>query len=133
MKWALTVGGIGVVAVSILYSVLTFNSIFECGVEDLAVDPSPDGGNIASVFRRDCGATTGLVTGVSMRSANGLFGGSKSDEILIIKGEEVPKTHWLSGTSLQVVIPTTADVFSKRYQWHGVEITFSFASDSSNQ
>jgi hypothetical protein len=118
------VAGCGLV-VSIFYLLSQFGLIFECKMTELAARPSPNGNYIASIFRRDCGATTNVVSGIVMRSSGWTLLTNASDEVLIVEGEEKIDAQWRSDKELEIVIPSTADVFSRRNDWKGTRIVFS--------
>jgi len=128
MKRGFVVVAASGIVVSILYLLPQFGFLFECEVTELAIHPSPDGQSIASIFRRDCGATTGLVTGVSMRSGGWHLVPRRSDEVIVIDGEERVDTKWQSDQELEIIIPSAASVFSRKHSWNDIKIVFSKTS-----
>src|SRR5947209_4613463 len=83
-------GVIAIIAtVSYAVIVLTPWSIGPCGEDDGAQSYSPNGKHLAKVFIRSCGATTGWLTHVNLRSRWGYFnptwqGTIRHDEVFSI-------------------------------------------------
>ena len=91
-----------------------------CGNVELARAMSPDGKLKAVTFQRDCGATTGFSTHVSLLAA---------DEALENEGGNIfaadivqVRLHWLSNTHLRIEYLEPARVFRKESRSKGVRI-----------
>ncbi len=92
-----------------------------CGNDIANVYPSPDGALKAVVFSRNCGATTGYSTQISVlpvseqlpnKSGNIFTAKAHYKEVTYSKKGTIPiKGRWLSNTELQIAYPSQAEVF----------------------
>lgn len=57
----------------VLFAVLVLAGCGACSEDQLTEISSPDNRYVATVFRRGCGATTGFLYHVNIRTANGSF------------------------------------------------------------
>ena len=74
-----------------------------CGNQLLHEYYSPDNARKVIVFERDCGATTGFTTQVSILEANETLDDKSSGNVLLIQGhprEVAPEIHWSSNKSV---------------------------------
>lgn len=60
----------------VLFAILLLGGCGACGEDKLTETSSPGNQYVATVFRRGCGATTGFIYHMNIRTANGSF---KSD------------------------------------------------------
>lgn len=91
-------------------------------IEDVA---SPDGKHIASMFERNCGATTPYVRIVSLRLSDAKFApDDDSDWVFTIHGQSVVKMLWVADDKLKVSYSATGDKPTRRRKWEGVTIDY---------
>jgi hypothetical protein len=76
------------------------------------------------VFRRDCGATTSYVYGLSIRRAGDEFEQSARDEVFIMEGGVPLTASWVDADRIQVDIPRGAEAFRSGEKWEGITITY---------
>jgi hypothetical protein len=99
-----------------------------CDLSELAAHPSPDGKFVSSVFRKDCGATTDYVTGVTMRRAEEPFSSDSAHAVLIIEGDVPVEIRWAAGDMLEILVPPSARVFSKKDKWNDIGVELNYGS-----
>jgi hypothetical protein len=96
-----------------------------CGNRLIDEISSPDGAHIASVFERNCGATTPYVEIVSLRSAKVAFEPENdSDWVFTIHGRSAIDVTWIDNATLHVVYSATGDQPTKRVEWNGIAISY---------
>ncbi len=105
-----------------------------CSNKIVAEVLSPDAGTMAVVFARDCGATTGFSTHVSVVAAHdhepeGVGNVFVSDDNHGAAGLRTDNTldvsvRWLSNTRMLIRYPARARVFVKNTQVRGVVIDY---------
>ena len=131
---------LGVVAIvaSLTYAaiVLTPWSIGPCGEDEGVQSYSPDGKHLAKVFIRSCGATTGWLTHVNLRSRWGYFnptwqGTIRQDEVFSIRCRSKVNLVWRDNSNLEIQHPDckTCDdgqdgASLERNTWRGINITY---------
>lgn len=102
-----------------------------CG-EDLSLETvSPDGAHTASVFERNCGATTSFVTHINLRPTGGSYsigssGAIYDGEVFVVRGRHEVDILWEAGEILRVRCETCKqdDVFKSAPRWKFVTITY---------
>jgi hypothetical protein len=84
--------------------------------------PSPDGSLKAVVFSRNCGATTGFSTQISiLRGANA----TSNDAGNVFVADQTPvDIKWLSNTRLSIAYLTGTETFYQMKQLDGVTVTY---------
>jgi hypothetical protein len=85
---------------------------------------SPDGQFIATVFERDCGATTAKNTQVSLRQRSESFNYEKQPSFLIFEGSGKVLLTWLSETKLLVHLPLDAKMFRQERNQKGISFDY---------
>lgn len=78
-----------------------------CNNEIYAEVPSPDSRYKAVIFQRDCGATTGFSTQISILPADNTLE-NDSGNIFVMKGHpqsHAPAVSWMSDTELFINVP----------------------------
>jgi hypothetical protein len=118
---------------SILISIglLVFASIFGCGGEVFGEcgdtikteSTSPNGRYVATVFERNCGATTDYSTNVSLRETGEAFDPSSQAPILTVAGQPTIALEWSTERTLAVVVPE-AQIFKKLEAWRDVLVAY---------
>lgn len=90
-----------------------------------ATRPSPDGSLVATLYARNCGATTPINRQVGLRSADRAFDGSEGS-VLAVRGEPDIELSWLNDATLAVSCEGCAasTTFRREARWQGVEIRY---------
>lgn len=100
------------------------NGLFgDCADAVKARARSPDGQYVATVFERDCGATTDFSTHVELRNTDELLTSSKHVSILTIAGRVTVDVKWRTDRTLLVLFPK-ANIFAKLDSWQDVDIIY---------
>ena len=86
---------------------------------------SPGGKYTATVYERDCGATTDFSTIVSLREASAKFKGDTLGPV-IVKGQHKIDLVWNNDTSLRLQCSDCRpeDIFKQERKWKDLEISF---------
>jgi hypothetical protein len=85
---------------------------------------SPNGQLVATVFERDCGATTAKNTQVSLRWRAEVFDYEKQPSFLIFQGSGDVQLSWEDATNLVVRAPSGAKVFRSERTKMGITIQY---------
>jgi hypothetical protein len=93
-----------------------------CGNQLRSVAMAPDGVHAAIVFRRDCGATTGFSTQVSLVGPGALP--SDSGNLLILDDEPAVAVRWLGPDRLLISYRQGGPPFLQEHEWDGVRILY---------
>jgi len=104
--------------------------LFDCDNRVIKDLKSPDGKYSATVFERDCGATTSYVTVVSVRDSSSKFKGDRVDDfVFTMKGRPQIDIRWEDGRHLVIKRPTkNDDIFKELRSWKEVRISYTTAS-----
>lgn len=104
-------------------------SIFEesdCSNQMVSSAASVDGQFVASLIRRDCGATTAYSNLVFLKRSGDTKGkdGTWGEKVYVSQGDVPIALEW-SRAELRIKAPTMGkDVFLKRDDWAGVSIVY---------
>ena len=105
-----------------------------CGNEVHAEELSPDNKHRAVVFQRDCGATTGFSTQISIVGADDELE-NESGNIFIISGhpdETSPVVRWISNSELNIENNLSGLAHKKEASWGFInKIKVSYGAGSS--
>lgn len=94
-----------------------------CDVELLSEKTSPDGQYVATVFERNCGATTPFVRVVSLRHTGSEFMPEKNDDwVFTIHGRSSIDLSWIESTELRIFYSATGDNPTQRAKWGKIDI-----------
>jgi hypothetical protein len=86
---------------------------------------SPNGKYTASVFERNCGATTPFIKIVNLHSSTAKVDFDKdNDWVFTIHGQSDVKVSWLLDDKLKVSYTSTGDTPTQREKWNGINITY---------
>jgi len=126
------IGTSGVLVLLIISAVLFLNHLIDetCGNQVFSEIVSPGKKYKAMIFQRDCGATTGFSTQISILEAGDSLGNS-SGNIYIVDGapaEVAPEVKWLSDQNLTIRTENTGSEFKAEKKWgmlDSVEINYS--------
>ncbi len=102
-------------------TVFYIDSQHMCGNEIYAEYLSPDKAYKAVVFQRDCGATTGFSTQISILEADEVLGNSKGN-IYIVDGhpkQAAPNVHWHSENKLTIKKALYGSEYKAESSWGG--------------
>ena len=91
-----------------------------------AETPSPDGRFVAGVFERNCGATTGFVTYVALRSKDGSFSQDVNFAVLVLDTDDQPKMQWTDGRTLMIELSKEAVARRSRMETSWREVTVGY-------
>ena len=96
-----------------------------CGNELIQEATSPDGDYVASVFERNCGATTQFIRGVSIRSSEDRFDPDDFDRwVFSTRGQPKLEVSWQGEKHLKVTLTGFGDVSRQKTEWDGVSISY---------
>lgn len=95
-----------------------------CESTILSDQKSPNEDFVFWVFRRDCGATTSYVYGLSIRRADDEFDPEARDDVFLMEGDMPATASWVDVDRIQVDIPKGAEVFRSDQSWEGITITY---------
>ncbi len=131
-KYARYLARSGVLAMSVALSacgdhVRDMDAMSSCSESNEEQVASPGGKYVATVFRRNCGATTGFVTHVNLRL------GSEPDrveesgtvlqgQVLVANGTPSIQVRWIDGTSLSLQVSDRSKVVSTQESWKTIRI-----------
>jgi hypothetical protein len=76
--------------------------------------PSPDGSNSIIVFGRECGATVGFNTQVSIAPTGSSFSADKYPAFFVVSGLQVVMAKWLEERAVEIAINPGAEKVSRR-------------------
>jgi hypothetical protein len=97
---------------------------FECENETLREASSPDGKYVASVFERNCGATTPYYRIVAIRPAGTRLDADKHEDwVFVTKERSEVQLAWRDIHRLEVVANGPNENGNDRKLWRDVEIT----------
>lgn len=123
------------VGVAAWVGVSSLSSESLCGNEKLAEFPSPDGEFKAVVFKRDCGATTGFSTQVSVMRREAALGNASGNVFVEDTdhgrapsgrgGGPEAKVVWIGNRALRIDHHVKARVFVAHALVDGVAVTYS--------
>jgi hypothetical protein len=116
-----------------LASAILGGCLFDCGDTINLEKTSPEQKYVATVFERDCGATTDYSTIVVLRRFKRSFD-PESGRIFIVKGRVPVTLTWTDPNRLLVKCPECAPegemnkpqdkVFKREKEWNGVSISY---------
>jgi hypothetical protein len=86
---------------------------------------SPDGKYVATLYERDCGATTDFSTVVNLRVSSARFKGDDLG-VVVLKGQHKLDLAWDGNTKLQLQCHDcrSEDIFKQERIWKNIEISF---------
>jgi hypothetical protein len=95
-----------------------------CADEVRGESASPDGRVLATSYIRNCGATTGYSSHVSLRTAKAPFNPDKDFTALVIDGVCDVEMSWSAVTTLLLQNPATCEVIRRESRWRDIQISF---------
>lgn len=86
---------------------------------------SPDGKYIATLYERDCGATTDFSTIVNLRAGSAKFNG-EDERVFVIEGRPQVELVWKGNANLQLDCRgcRAEDIFKQERAWKDVTISY---------
>ena len=96
----------------------------ECADTVKAEAVSPSGRYVATVFERNCGATTDYSTHISLSGSGESFDSSKGTRVLTLGGKEAVAIDWSADGTLSVALPEGATAFTRLETWRDVRIVY---------
>ena len=109
-----------------------------CGNQVISETPSPDNKHKAVVFVRDCGATTGFSTQVSILKYDNKIRDDESGNILTtsdkyygqrinnVGGPDV-KIKWMTNRKVILLFDKNVDTVLAENEFNGIEITYDYS------
>jgi hypothetical protein len=98
--------------------------LFEwCGNDKVLESVSPNGSLKAVVFRRNCGATTGFSTQVSVLPASRELP-NDGGNIFVVDGVPEIEVRWIDDSHLSVFGGGSAAVFLQQFDFDGLQINY---------
>jgi hypothetical protein len=94
-----------------------------CANEVQAETASPSGANRALVFTRDCGATTGWSTHISVISNRQTLP-NEGGNTLVLDGKSQPRVVWKSESSILVIGASSGRTFKREVLVNGITINY---------
>jgi len=94
-----------------------------CGNESIASISSPDGKSKAVVFNRNCGATTGFNTQVSIVKASDSLP-NEGGNLLILEGTVPLTIHWVNENQVFIAGVGKAKAIKREKSAFGVTVTY---------
>ncbi|MGZ3912012.1 MAG: hypothetical protein ACXVBR_18140 [Flavisolibacter sp.] len=96
-----------------------------CGVELLGESKSPDEEYVATIFERNCGATTPFVRVVSLRHVGSEFAPDDDDDwVFTIHGQSYIHVSWIENKKLEISYSETGDNPTQRTKWEKITIKY---------
>ncbi|RYX81739.1 hypothetical protein EON83_22495 [bacterium] len=96
---------------------------FECDNEVSQTLASPDGKHKAVVFSRECGATTGFSTQISVIGTSEQLP-DDGGNVLVMDEDQSVFMRWQNANSLVISYPSGVETFNKQSRVNGVRILF---------
>lgn len=97
----------------------------KCENEVLREIVSPDTKYVATVFKRDCGATTSYAQIIMIREKLSEFrGDNKEEDIFTMNGLLDINVYWKDSRHLVIEPPDANAVFVKRESWRDIAISY---------
>ena len=93
-----------------------------CENEQIQSHSSPGGTRKAVVFQRNCGATTGFNTQISVISTGANL--PEEASVLVVNGKAPIKVQWKSETSLSISELPSKEIIRQEREAEGVRITY---------
>ena len=116
---------IAVIAGGAVYVWYALSSFGECETEIRRTIPSPNGKKSLVVFGRDCGATTGFNTQLSIASAGGPFSPQKNPAFFVTSGLHDVMASWLGDSTVEIApIPGGDKIFRNEQNAGDVKVVY---------
>jgi hypothetical protein len=113
---------VGAVVPTLVLSGCSLVDGLSCSTEVQRQAASPGHLYVATTFHRECGATSGFNTQVSIRRTSEAFD-PKEGQVLAIAGRHVLSVVWATDKHLQIALPPDR-VYNEQTQWEGVKIEY---------
>jgi flagellar basal body-associated protein FliL len=92
-----------------------------CGNEIVQKVPSPSGEQVAYIFTRDCGATTGISPQLSILDGNDTFQNTSGNTF---RSDKEFSIKWLSDKKLQVIYKRKSETYEMDKNVNGIKIDY---------
>ncbi|MEQ1935014.1 MAG: hypothetical protein ABL962_14235 [Fimbriimonadaceae bacterium] len=91
----------------------------------LSEQQSPNGKFSATIFERNCGATTPYVRVVSLRASEHEFDPEQHDDwVFTIHEQTQIQVSWETNSKLHISFSSAGDKPTQREQWKGIAISY---------
>jgi hypothetical protein len=120
-----TLGGVAIAVTAGLYALERGigDGLSSCGNQPIRTERSPDGALRAVLFERDCGATTGTSTQVSILAKDEILL-NESGNTFIIRHEPAVGLTWIRARELEISYKPAETVFQKKTSVNSVSISY---------
>ncbi len=119
---AALIGALTLVAIALFWGAGDFTTACETIVRRSVV--GPDGKKAAVIFERECGATVGFNTQVSLAPVKEPFSDTTSPAFLVLSGRHDIVLRWLGEKSIEIEIPEEDDVIRSEPRVGGTIIAY---------
>ena len=106
-----------------VYFVSTFDI---CETRIAADKASPDGKLRLVLFHRDCGATVGFNSQVSLVPAGAAFSFDAHPAFVSVSGDAGLEAHWAANGTISVLLPKTERIYHKDLRASGILVVYQF-------
>ncbi len=113
---------LAVVSVLALQGCSLVDGLVSCTTEVQRQTASPGHLYVATTFHRECGATSGSNTQVSIRRSSEPFD-PKKGQVLAIDGRHTLPVAWVTDEHLRIELPADR-VYNEQAQWEAVKIEY---------
>lgn len=94
-----------------------------CGITVVAQSSAPGNRALATIFKKDCGATTLESTQVLLsREVNPTLQNAKG--LFVIETAGNVTVSWQDEKNLTIVFPTDSTIYTQEKTWHDITITY---------
>jgi hypothetical protein len=99
--------------------------LFSCDDTVKGSFTSPNGTYIATVYERDCGATTDFTTHVNLRTKSAGFKGGRN-VVFVSEGKHAVGVEWQNDTTLRIECADCAEdeIYGRTTSWKNVAVSY---------
>lgn len=126
-RWAkyIVIAGVSILIIPVVVFVIFFSTggIYKCSDTPSITMTSANNKLIASVYIRDCGASTSSSTHVSITDKK-TFSSDERDDVLIIDGKRTIQLAW-DGNTLNILLDSDIDareIYLRRSMWNSTRV-----------
>jgi Family of unknown function (DUF5412) len=121
--WGVALSALAVLAVGLFYYARSLAVFSGCENDVLAESTSPDGAYVATVFERNCGATTPYYRVVSLRPrTSGFDPEEKGAWVFEVRNRPEVKVAWTGARQLSIMHSSVGEITLELDHWKDVEI-----------
>jgi hypothetical protein len=113
-----------VMAFDVLYIWYVNSNFAQCETLILKSIPSPNGNKAIVIFGKECGATVGFNTQISVALTRGAFSSEKNPPFLVVSTKSDVAARWLGETAIEVIVPQGVKVFKNEQNVDGINVEY---------